>query len=130
MTGTDKLKALVREGTAQNVDPARMVEILTELSGLSFFLGEQVAQHHRAYIQAEHERKMRSALAKFNAIAEGKSASAADNIAEVGTEAYRTRETEANAEWYRLRMLRDDTANVMDALRTRISYLKHERQNA
>jgi hypothetical protein len=128
--GSERLKELIRKGTNLGTAPSDLVDILSELAGLSFFLGEQTAKAHAEYIRAEHTRKMAAALCKHMAIIEGQPIGKAEAQAEKDSSDQRLKEVEAHAEWYRLRVMRDDVAAVMDAIRTKISYLKHERTNS
>lgn len=125
----DILRDLVEKARDPKTSPDKLVEVIQELAARTFFCGEEEAKAHAAWQEAERQRKYRYAEERLKAMSEGASGTKADSMAEVATEEERKAEIAAFANRANLKAMLDGSRDVLDALRTRISYLKWERTN-
>ena len=130
MKGRDHLANLVKR-VKENSDPNELPELLTELAGWTFECAREEAREHGRYILAERTRKAKCAEVKLEKMAQGSSATKADAELEADArvkEAWRD-EIGAQAERLELKALLDGARDVMDAARSKLSWLKAEMQH-
>ena len=136
MTGKDDrsaeiVRGLVNRATSDKTSPDELVEVIVKLAGFATYFATREAETHAEYLHAERERKHTFASVKLTAMAEGATAAKAEAIAEaseaVGTA--RLREINAQAERLELKALLDGARDVMDAARSKLSWLKTERNH-
>lgn len=101
-----------------------------KLSGHSFFLASICADYKRDYNIAYFWRKINVNKQKNTYIKEGNSAASSDAKAIERTEEELRKETDAESQAFKADLLLKQVNKIIDALRTKISYLKEEQKNS
>ncbi len=97
------------------------------LSGYSYYLAEILADSEEDALIAYFWRKINSGKSKNSFISEGKSAAAAESLSVIETEEELLKEVNAKSVSFKANILLRQVNKVLDAIRTRISYLKSEK---
>lgn len=132
-TGRERLAELVRQARNPNVNPNDLPDIITEIAGWTFDCARLEAQAHAEYLEAERDRKYQFAKVKMRLMNENKSSAArAESEAELDPVVIESRiaEVKAQAQRLELKAMLDGARDVMDAARTKVSWLKNERSHS
>ena len=124
------LRDLVAEGMSAATTPDRLTAVYLELSGRCFRLAEECGKAHRAYLDAERERKAGHVSAKLRYLHDALPIGKAEACAENDTANLRTAEVDAHATHVELREAHRAAQDVMSAIQMRIGWLRTELQQS
>ena len=127
--GRDDLKDLLKQARDENITPDALVDLVQKLAAYAAWCAQEEAAAHAAYLDAERKRKSTFAMKKLEAMAGGATATKAEAMAEGATEKERKAEIAAQATRLELKALLDGARDVMDAARSKLSWLKLERNH-
>ena len=124
------IRALVVEAMAPTTTPDRLTALYLELSGRCFGLADKVGKAHRAYLDAERERKAGHVSTKLRYLHDALPIGKAEACAENDTANLRTAEVDAHALHVELREIHRAAQDVMSAIQMRIGWLRTELQQS
>ena len=101
-----------------------LLKIQDRLAGYSYLLAEYAAQLKYTYNENYFIRKIEFQKSKHAYINTGKSATAAENLAEIEVQEWRKKEIESESHGYKADLLLKQVNRVLGALQQRISYMK------
>jgi hypothetical protein len=111
-------------------------KVIIDLASLISTLGETIIDAELEQLALESEVKLTRESIKLDEL-EGKnsenkkrSGTYADSVKVVETQELQTRYLEAYRNWKRLQTLRTDTNNLIDAIRSRLSFIKGDMQRS